>query len=387
MGLLFELITNAIVFVTQPFSLLNLICAIGLRCTCLVTETWMQIVKAIINFNLNICWRITIWIVAIVSLPLRILNALQRERQLQMLLDEMQFEFENLAWGKKELEDRLRAAIKDRKIMESILEELEDDHEKAIARIELLENELQDLKEENLRLNKIYKKENWSDKSIDDRKLGTPFLTEYDTPALKPDYNGSGVTIQDLLMHRDSWEEDNKGKIQPHKFMKAGSKGGHVYELSPRVTPKSLVVSEALDEKRGVAMSQSLFSAVLSLLVGIIIWEAEDPCMPLVVALFSVVGMSLKSVVQFFSTIENKPASDAVALLSFNWFILGTLTYPTLPRVAHLLAPIVRGLITRILSWPGRELFALLASERIRSRFASTELEITVILVKLRPDL
>ncbi|OIW10743.1 hypothetical protein TanjilG_27689 [Lupinus angustifolius] len=68
--------------------------------------------------------------------------------------------------------------------------------------------------------------------------------------------------------------------------------------------------------------------------------KAEDPCMPLVVALFAVVGMSLKSVVQFFSTIKNKPVSDAVALLSFNWFIPGTLTYPSLPRVAHMLAPV-----------------------------------------------
>lgn len=61
--------------------------------------------------------------------------------------------------------------------------------------------------------------------------------------------------------------------------------------------------------------------------------------MPLVMALFTVVGMSLISVVQFFSTFRNKPASDAVALLSLNWFILGMLTYPTLPMVARMLAP------------------------------------------------
>ncbi|KAL0330053.1 UNVERIFIED_CONTAM: hypothetical protein Sradi_4992000 [Sesamum radiatum] len=98
-------------------------------------------------------------------------------------------------------------------------------------------------------------------------------------------------------------------------------------------------------KEREVALSRSLFSAMLSLIVGIIVWEAEDPCIPLVVALFTVVSMSLMSVVRFFSTIKHKPASDAVALLSFNWFILGTLAYPTLPRIARLLAPFVSSML------------------------------------------
>ena len=87
---------------------------------------------------------------------------------------------------------------------------------------------------------------------------------------------------------------------------------------------------------------------VLSLLVGMIVWEAEDPCLPLVAALFTVVGMSLGSVIQFFSAIQNKPASDAVALLSFNWFVLGTLTSPSLPRLLRALSPLVHGLARRL---------------------------------------
>lgn len=101
---------------------------------------------------------------------------------------------------------------------------------------------------------------------------------------------------------------------------------------------------DPLNQRRQVALSQSLFSAFLSLLVGMIIWQAKDPCMPLVLALFTVVGLSLHSVVQFFSTIKNRPAADAVALLSVNWFILGTLSYPTLPKVAHMLFPVIAGL-------------------------------------------
>lgn len=81
------------------------------------------------------------------------------------------------------------------------------------------------------------------------------------------------------------------------------------------------------------AIVQSMFSAGLSVLVGAIIWGSEDPCMPLVTALFIVVGMSLTSVVQFFSVVKNKPGPDAFALLSLNWFILGALTSPTLARI------------------------------------------------------
>jgi hypothetical protein len=82
-----------------------------------------------------------------------------------------------------------------------------------------------------------------------------------------------------------------------------------------------------------------------------IVWEAEDPCMPLVVALFTVVGMSLKSVVEFFFTIKNKPASDAVALLSFNCFILGMLTYPAMPIVARMLAPVSVTIMDQMWGW------------------------------------
>lgn len=88
------------------------------------------------------------------------------------------------------------------------------------------------------------------------------------------------------------------------------------------------------------AIVQSMFSTGMSVLVGAIIWGSEDPCMPLVMALFIVVGMSLTSVVQFFSVVKNKPGSDAFALLSLNWFILGALTSPTLARVFQ--SPAVR---------------------------------------------
>lgn len=108
---------------------------------------------------------------------------------------------------------------------------------------------------------------------------------------------------------------------------------------------------DILSRQREIAWSRSVFSAMLSLVVGIIVWKAEDPCMPLVVALFIVVSMSLMSVVRCFSTIVYKPASEAVALLSFNWFVLGTLTYPTLPLVSHAISPLASILLEHTFKW------------------------------------
>lgn len=102
-------------------------------------------------------------------------------------------------------------------------------------------------------------------------------------------------------------------------------------ELTPRV----------LGLERSIAVSRSVFSAMLALVVGVVMYGAKEKemCTPLIGALFTVVGISLRSVVQFFSTVKNKPALDAVALMSLNWFIVGTLTYPTLPRVARIVVP------------------------------------------------
>lgn len=62
--------------------------------------------------------------------------------QLEENLCEMQLELENLVWDRKILEDQLQAAIRERKILESMFAELEDEHDKAIEKIELLEREV-----------------------------------------------------------------------------------------------------------------------------------------------------------------------------------------------------------------------------------------------------
>ncbi len=63
--------------------------------------------------------------------------------QLGLYLHDMRIELENLLWDRKELQEYLQTAIKERKMMELILAELEEEHDKAISKLEQLEGEVQ----------------------------------------------------------------------------------------------------------------------------------------------------------------------------------------------------------------------------------------------------
>ena len=63
--------------------------------------------------------------------------------QLQMHIHELQIELENLMWNRKELEERLQMAIKECRMMETMLAEVEDEQDEAIVKIEMLEREVQ----------------------------------------------------------------------------------------------------------------------------------------------------------------------------------------------------------------------------------------------------
>ncbi|XP_077234244.1 uncharacterized protein LOC143876437 [Tasmannia lanceolata] len=359
MGLFLESMTNINILDANPFSLFKFLCLFGAKTVALVTLTWMLLAKAIINFHVDVFCRVMIWTVTLISLPFRVLNALERERQLEEHLNEMQIQLESLVWENKELEEQLQIAIKDSRIMETMLAEIEEEHDNTISQIDLLENELQDLKDENFRLSEVEGKNLWNFKAQDnmggrnscDSRYGVPLVGDYSAPPWKSGFDRSGVILEDFLMHRDSWVDESTGIPQNPIFLKPGSKEAQPYPFYPRVISRNLMVDEALDRQRCVALSQSLFSTIFSLLVGMIIWEAEDTGTPLVVALLTVVGMSLKSVVHFFSTIEMRPASDAVTLLSFNCFILGMLTSPTLPTLARMLSPLILSFADRMLGW------------------------------------
>ncbi|XAR69221.1 hypothetical protein NMG60_11000728 [Bertholletia excelsa] len=358
-ALVLELMATITMLVIKPFCLIKLFCIFCLRSFCIVIFTWVELLRTAVNVHVDIIWRIINLIISLVCLPVRVLTALQRERLLQMHLHELQIELENLLWSRKEVEQHLHVAIKECRMMESMLEELEDEHDQAIVKIELLESKLQDIKQENLHLKELQGKQFWSYQSQDDKDKGNGHHQDvadkcsipYGIQPGESHYNRSNIVVQDLI-HKDAWE--SKIKMESHELFRTGLKASElIHAVSPRTISRNIDENEILGQQRNVAFSQTLFSAVLSLLVAVVIWQAKDPCMPLVVALFTVVGMSLKSVVQFFSTIKNKPASDAVALLSFNWFMLGTLTYPTLPRVARMLTPMALSLLGRTLSWLG----------------------------------
>ncbi|KAI4327911.1 hypothetical protein L6164_020320 [Bauhinia variegata] len=348
MALIPELLANIILLVTRPFSILKLACLFGVRTIFTIIHAWIELVRATISFHVNIIWGIITWTIGLISLPVRVAHAMQRERQLEQLLGEMQNELEILVWEQKELQEHFQMAVKERKMMELVLAELEEEHDMAITKIEKLECKLRDITNENLRLKEIRGKEYWNTKGQDDTNKGQKigegnYGISHADLSLKSSYTESGIGFQDLVVHKNSWEDENKNRAELLKLVKTVSKSGTILTVRPEMILEDEEMSEVLDHRRDVALSQSLFSVVLSLVVGVIVWKAEDPCMPLVVALFIVVGMSLKSVVQFFSTIKNKPASDAVSLLSLNWFLLGTLTYPTLPRVARMMAPLLLG--------------------------------------------
>ncbi|KAL6960227.1 hypothetical protein U1Q18_021663 [Sarracenia purpurea var. burkii] len=230
-ALFLELAATTIFLVTKPFSLVTLSCIFGVRSFCIVIHTWLELLRAAIIFHAIILWKLMIWTFALISLPVRVLTALQRERLVEgrtspwekqlkdrhrpervppicsycyqkevqrvdnfedldadkrykylnrnqnrrklhsskaavgrkqekphALANEKRnkmlifnftaraamkkwIELENLAWNRKELQDRLQMAIKECRMMEAMLEEVEDEHDEAIVKIEILESE------------------------------------------------------------------------------------------------------------------------------------------------------------------------------------------------------------------------------------------------------
>ncbi|XP_045813742.1 uncharacterized protein LOC123907487 [Trifolium pratense] len=345
MALISEVLASVIILMTRAFDILKLVCLFPIRIGLIAIYTWTELVTNAIIFNGNMILNFMSWTFGLIFLHVRAVNAIQRESQLERKLHRMQNEMENLEWNQKKLQERFQMAVKECKMMEMLLAELEEEHDMAIAKIENLEGKLRDQINENLRLKEIQGKAYWNSKdpnTDNDRKIDDKSHSNSSaTLQWKSGYRESGDSLQDLLMNKDNWEDESKTRTDLLKLLKPGLKSAPANSAAKPVSKDIIKVNEVLDHHRDVAISQSIFSAILSLIVGVTVWGADDPCMPLIIALFAVVGMSLKSVVKFFFSIRNKPASDAVALLSFNWFILGTLTYPTLPRVAPMLAPLV----------------------------------------------
>ncbi|KAL6578636.1 hypothetical protein OROMI_008852 [Orobanche minor] len=323
MALLFELVSLAV----KPLLLAKLSCQIGVRIITTIVLTWLEVLRFVLCLNSIVLWRLSMWAIAVLTLPARAFTALYRERLMEMHLDRLKNELDNILWDRKELEVKLHAAIKESKMMEAMLMELEEEHDEAIVKIEMLEGQVRDLKDEIRRLKEVHGKALSMYKSRGDVFESHDHMTpgHLGKSSFELEFNPSNKNIIKLS------EDPHKNEINGP--MKIG------YGLS--------IEGDILARQRDIALSRSLFSAMLSLIVGFVVWEAGHPCMPLVVALFTVVIMSLTSVIQLFTKIERKPESDVVSLMSFNWFLLGTLTYPMLPRMVHFLANLTSSFMRR----------------------------------------
>ncbi|CAI9094940.1 OLC1v1030778C1 [Oldenlandia corymbosa var. corymbosa] len=327
--------STTVLLVSKPFLLAKVTCLFGIRSTCIVILTWIELLRAGICFQLKLLWTMIIWTIAILSLPVRALNALQREKMLEVRILELQTELESMSWHQKKLEERLQMAIRERGLLEELLVELEDENDDVIRKMEVLEAEVRDLRTEKVRLEGVHSEASGCKRCKAERHMGGANIAQNAEKfsLLKCDYNEKEVEGKIALSKTEPELSDIKEETR---------------ESGGLTQPFSL---DVIEQWRGVALSRSFFSAILSLSVGIIAWKAKDPCMPLVAALFGVVIISLGSVLRFFSSVQVKPGNETVALLSLNWFILGILTYPTLPRVADELAPLLHKAAEETVKW------------------------------------
>ncbi|KAF7040563.1 hypothetical protein CFC21_050455 [Triticum aestivum] len=280
-----------------------------------------------------------VWAVTFLTFPVRLLAAADRERKLERLVGEMQGQMERVVWENRDLEQRLRTALKENATMEGILDEMEEENEEAFARIDLLESQLKALKKENMRLKEQRGKSVW-DKAAATATAATVAVAGNGGGKKKPGetraWEGQEEEEEDAPAQRD----------QPVVF-----RPGDLDAFPP---------SEARDQLlRATARRRSLFSLGMSLAVGGIAWSADAPCLPLLAGLVGVVAMSMCSVSRLFRAPADhrvlppaSAASDgAVALLSLNWFLLGVLTYPMLPGVARAVVPRAARLAGPAIAW------------------------------------
>eukprot|EP01018_Ginkgo_biloba_P024340 Gb_02168 [translate_table: standard] len=370
-GVLKTIITEVSFLATELLCLIKLLWHVCGRTVHLILLPWLKLFKFFFGLYLSIGRGMITWALTAISAPLRLLRASRREKFLETQLYELQTQLEEIVRLNRDMDKRLVIVIKEHRHIENLLIEAEEEQDRAMEKIHYLETRVQDVESENFKLKEMNRallmaEEQFANgvKKVDSQHvsgkwtvLGKKYCGISEPHKTGWDYNleRRGKARTDNLMDKEGKYHDsgNKNK-QPNSFLESRVKSfGYFSSASDTCSKKSTVDDEVLYQWRGVALAQSIFSACLSLLVGMIAWEAQDPCMPLVLALFTVVGMSLKSVVKIFSTLENRPGSDAVALLSFNWFILGALASPTLPNVLRLVAPLASEFGYLLADWLG----------------------------------
>ncbi|XP_021311350.1 uncharacterized protein LOC8077401 isoform X2 [Sorghum bicolor] len=298
-------------------------------CCCFLLATCARALRRLLQLPALLCCEAMVWAVTFLAFPLRMLTAVDRERKLGRLVAEMQAQMDDLAWENTALEDRLRAALRDQEALAAVLDEMEDEHDDALARIHVLET--QALRQENMRLNEHKGKSKW-DKLAGQAaaRHGSGGGNRASEPDEKPANRGRG-------------EEDAAAAAAAAKRAEPAS------VLALTTTEAASPVSSSAALATAVARRRSLFSLGMSLAVGAVAWSADAPCLPLLAGLFAVVAVSMCSVSRLRR--RRAGAGDAVALLSLNWFLLGLLTSPMLPGVAHAVVPRAGRTLGPALTW------------------------------------
>lgn len=84
MALPSEMISTVINVVTMPFTLFKQACLLGMKTIFLLVHTWTELIMSTVYFYLNLFQKMISWIVSFVSLPFRVVTALQREKQVSL---------------------------------------------------------------------------------------------------------------------------------------------------------------------------------------------------------------------------------------------------------------------------------------------------------------
>jgi hypothetical protein len=81
MALISELLASVILLMTRAFDIVKMVCLFPIRIGLIVIYTWTELVRNAIIFNVNILLSIMSWTFGIILMPVRAVNAIQRESQ------------------------------------------------------------------------------------------------------------------------------------------------------------------------------------------------------------------------------------------------------------------------------------------------------------------
>ncbi|KAL3700600.1 hypothetical protein R1sor_018622 [Riccia sorocarpa] len=256
------------------------------------------------------------WVIRLIQAPAALLTAPVRVRKVSSELSQLQAKYQGLQIVNRDLERKYKLALHEhRQIQLKLQAQVISEVNKATEKCRPLKSRIKELEEQYDKLQDSQRKPSLT---LDPPEKDV--LIDFHSKSLVPETSPNGHTRKHSPRYSPKPIDEAATHIVPSKFAR------HLHH------EKSLVLMER--QSRGVAFMSSLFSAALSVIVALIAWQAQDPCFPLVFALFTVVGMSCANVIRFLSGVSQRLELDAMVLVGFNSFILGTLATQFLPYFA-----------------------------------------------------